>query len=92
MSDQAALFRETTACPVLGSPSKRWGKESSARSNLAGTPRPMGLHFSGRKNKKVRLTFSTWGMRTMLDNKATPERQRALIAKELDCFRCSLRD
>ena len=47
MSDQAALFRESTACPVLGSSSKRWGKDSLARSNLAGTPRPMCLHFSG---------------------------------------------
>ena len=63
MSDQAALFRESTACPVLGSPLKRCGKESLARSNLTGTPQPMGLHFSSRKNKKVRLIVSPWNVR-----------------------------
>ena len=41
----------------------------------------MGLHFSRTKNKKVRLTVSAWDIPTTLDNKATPERQRALIAK-----------
>ena len=51
---------------------------------VAGTPRPAGLHFSGRKDKTVKLTVSTWKVRTKLDNKARPERRTVLIAKKLD--------
>ena len=68
MRVQAALFREkNTARPEREASRKGEVNKAYLEAILAGSPRPAGLHFSGKKCKKMKMNGATCNVRTMLD-------------------------
>ncbi|KAK4315540.1 hypothetical protein Pmani_013231 [Petrolisthes manimaculis] len=86
---RAAIFRVLLLAPVGEAPIKGGVNKTRSNLNLIGLPRPIGLLFSGRNNRKI-LNTATWNVLTLLDREENGlmVRRSAAVAHELE--RCDI--